>query len=137
MQGLQRLARWRSNRIHETKRWHFLRGIGRDLQSLPSRVGSRWHATCEDGLVKEEDIKQVEFIGGPEDGRLVDSSLLESFEFEIDAGGQAPIPLLLRMDDQPDFEAGDEVELQFLGVYVAQGVRDGRLRFEWMTKPAA
>ena len=87
--------------------------------------------------MKQEDIKQVEFIGGPEDGRLMDSSVLESLEFEIDSEGYGHIPLMLRMDEQPDFEAGDEVELQFLGVYIAKGVKGGRLRLEWIGKPAA
>ncbi|MEO7097795.1 MAG: hypothetical protein ABI162_00420 [Luteolibacter sp.] len=85
--------------------------------------------------MKEEYIKLVEFIGGPEDGRLLDSSFLDCFEFEMDAQEHGSIPLMLNMDGQQEFEAGDEVEVQLLGVYVAKKVEGGRLKFEWIAKP--
>ena len=85
--------------------------------------------------MKENNIKHVEFIGGPEDGRILDASFLDNFEFDSDSGEHANIRLMMKLGDPRPLEVGDEQELQLLGEYVAKEVKDGRLRYEWFAKP--
>lgn len=69
-------------------------------------------------------IVQVEFFGGPEDGRVIDAGVFRDFQVECEAMAQV-LPLMMRDELQPGSE------LRLLGYYVMEGVKRGTLRYQW------
>jgi hypothetical protein len=72
-----------------------------------------------------------EFIGGPEDGLVLDEALWQQLQLEQLPGGEDLIPMLLEGSDTGDFEEGDEVELVLKGFYVEEEDSDPP-RFRWV-----
>ena len=69
-------------------------------------------------------IANVEFFGGPEDGRVIAAEVFRDFQVECEAMAGV-LPLMMRDETKP----GSELEL--LGYYVMEGVKRGTLRYRW------
>ena len=82
--------------------------------------------------MKSNNVEEVEFIGGPEDGRIVDTGSLPLLKVSDPAAGIREIPMFLRLDDDFKLEEGDEVELVLLGQYVCESTAGERLKYHWV-----
>ena len=79
--------------------------------------------------MKQCDIRRLEFIGGPEDGRIVELSA--AVALNIPAPSEAAVPLLLH-GDLSDVREGDEIELTLLGQYVPASRKGDCVKYEWV-----
>ncbi len=84
---------------------------------------------------RNETITRIEFIGGPEDGGMLelgDSPAVVAAE-EAEAAGR--VPMLLALDDVERLEEGDEFDLVILGCYVSHSCEGSCARFRWVPLP--
>ncbi len=111
-----------------------------ELPIVPILVLSReappvfvWHGECKScGTMKPKRVEQVEFIGGPEDGRVIDSRSLPLLKVAVGDDGTREIPMFVRLDDDFEVEEGDELELVLIGQYVCEPGEGERLKYRWL-----
>ena len=78
-----------------------------------------------------DDITRVEFLGGPEDGRVFDAEAFRGIT-EAASDESDEIPLIVREDRGG---ADEEAEFHLLGLYVAKGQRGSTLQYQWAGLP--
>lgn len=75
--------------------------------------------------------KTAEFIGGPEDGLLVEPEKIAASTLMLSIGDDDEIPVVFSTGGACDFEPGDGVEIVFLGVYIRES-GPGPQNYQWM-----
>jgi len=75
--------------------------------------------------MKIPQITQVEFFGGPEDGRVINAELFRDFH-----GGDGE-PLARELAVVRGDERNPRAGLQLLGHYLIEGTRGKTLRYRW------
>ena len=78
-------------------------------------------------LAQTTQIERVEFVGGPEDGRIVNADQFRGWEALTESVGEPPMPVAIGEGTIP---AGGE-ELELLGIYVIGEVAGSTLRYAW------
>lgn len=91
--------------------------------------GAHWHPPCEkDGMLAQTtQIARVEFVGGPEDGRIVNAEQFRGWESLTESVGEPPMPVAIGESTIP----ADGEELELLGIYVIGDVQGATLRYIW------
>jgi hypothetical protein len=82
--------------------------------------------------MKPNAVDQAEFIGGPEDGRIVDRTSLPLLRVSDDDEGVREIPMFILIDEDLDLQDGDELELILIGQYVCEETGGERLKYRWV-----
>lgn len=70
-------------------------------------------------------VRRIEFLGGPEDGRVLDVSCLQRVLHGVDAAGADQIPMIER-----DMNSRGTV-YRVIGCYVASELRGKTLLYYW------
>ena len=82
--------------------------------------------------MRNDIITRIEFVGGPEDGRILDLSECPALVTAGEAGDGGKVPMFLALDHLENFEEGDELELVILGHYVSQRNVGNCAKFDWI-----
>ncbi|QJE95999.1 hypothetical protein [Luteolibacter luteus] len=78
-------------------------------------------------LAQTTQIARVEFVGGPEDGRIVNADQFRGWEAMTESVGEPPMPVAIGEGTIP----ADGEELELLGMYVIGEVEGSTLRYMW------
>lgn len=109
------------------------RGRGTSLENgrvleIPGEAPIGTFAASKAGMLAQTiKIARVEFVGGPEDGRTVNSEQFRGWEAMTESIGEPPMPVAIGESTIPS----DEEELELLGIYVIGGVNGSTLRYIW------
>ena len=82
--------------------------------------------------IRKDIITRIEFVGGPEDGRILELNECPAMVTAEDAGEVGKVPMFLAMDNFENFEEGDELELVILGHYVSYRSVGNCAKFNWI-----
>ena len=82
--------------------------------------------------IRKDMITRIEFVGGPEDGRILEFSECPALVTTEEAGEVGKVPMFLAMDNFENFKEGDELELIILGHYVSHRNVGDCAKFDWI-----
>ena len=82
--------------------------------------------------IRNDIITRIEFVGGPEDGRILELSECPAMLTAEEAEDIGKVPMFLAMDNLEGFEEGDELELVILGHYVSYRCVGNCAKFDWI-----
>jgi hypothetical protein len=77
-------------------------------------------------------VEHLEFIGGPEDGLVVDSAFLPFLMVTEDEDGSPEIPMFIRLEKDLTVEEGRNAKLVLIGQYVCDDPGRERLKYLWV-----
>lgn len=83
--------------------------------------------------MKGQSVRKIEFVGGPEDGRVIDAEAFLLLSSEANHN-EDYIPLIVR--DNEGAPPGEEAEFRLLGLYVMEKVVGETLLYHWAPVPA-
>ena len=82
--------------------------------------------------IRNDIITRIEFVGGPEDGRILDLGECPVLVTTGEAEDVGRVPMLLALDNFEDLEEGDELEVVILGHYVSTRSVGNCAKFDWI-----
>ncbi|MCW1923073.1 hypothetical protein OKA05_10960 [Luteolibacter arcticus] len=82
--------------------------------------------------IRNDIITRIEFVGGPEDGRILELSDCPAMVTAEEAEEIGKVSMFLAMDNLESFEEGDELELIILGHYVSSSSDGSCAKFDWV-----
>ena len=82
--------------------------------------------------IRKDMITRIEFVGGPEDGRILELREYPAMVTAEEAEEVGKVPMFLAMDNLEDYEEGDELELVILGHYVSYRSVGDCAKFDWI-----
>lgn len=82
--------------------------------------------------IRNDIMTRIEFVGGPEDGRVLELSDCPAMVTAEEAEITGKVPMFLAMDGVDRLEKGDELELVILGYYVSDRCVGNCAKFEWV-----
>jgi hypothetical protein len=82
--------------------------------------------------IRNHIITRIEFVGGPEDGRILDLSECPAMITAGEAEEIGKVPMFLAMDNLEGCQEGDELELVILGHYISTRSVGNCAKFDWI-----